>query len=131
MLYLEALGERSRHQHNLSTTLKYLWRYIFNADWSIRIRVGHINGEMQPLQQQADEKCIMFSCLTLLTMSEGNVWHQQPWFKLPHFVCKLYFIHVNMIEFYCTILYCTVGYCTVHRIYLSLLLNLTQKVHRF
>lgn len=53
-------------------TLKYLWRYIFHADWSIRITVGHINGEKQPLQQQADEILIMFSCLTLLTMSEGN-----------------------------------------------------------
>lgn len=53
-------------------TFKYLCRYIFHADWSIRVTVGHINGEKQPLQQQADEKLIMFSCFTLLTMSEGN-----------------------------------------------------------
>ena len=57
---------------HISTTLKYSWRCIFHADWSIRITAGHINGEKQPLQQQADEKLIMFSCLTLLTMSEGN-----------------------------------------------------------
>lgn len=57
---------------DISTTLKYSWWYIFHADWSIRITAGHINGEKQPLQQQADEKLIMFSCLTLLTMSEGN-----------------------------------------------------------
>lgn len=57
---------------DISTTLKYLWRYIFHADWSVRITAGHINGEKQPLQQQADEKLIMFSCLTLLTMSGGN-----------------------------------------------------------
>lgn len=59
-------------EEDISTTLKYLWRYIFHADWSIRITAGHINGEKQPLQQQADEKLIMFSCLTLLTVSEGN-----------------------------------------------------------
>lgn len=53
---------------DISTTLKYLWRYIFHADWSVRITAG----EKQPLQQQADEKLIMFSCLTLLTMSGGN-----------------------------------------------------------
>lgn len=57
---------------DISTTLKYLWRYIFHADWSVRITAGHIHGEKQPLQQQADEKLIMFSCLTLLTMSGGN-----------------------------------------------------------
>lgn len=57
---------------DISTTLKYLWRYIFHADWSIRIKAGHINGEKKPLQQQGDEKLIMFSCLTLLSMSEGN-----------------------------------------------------------
>lgn len=56
--------------------------YIFHADWSIRITAGHINGEKQPLQQQADEKLIMFSCLTLLTMSEGNWRQQQLQFKL-------------------------------------------------
>lgn len=56
---------------DINTGFKYLWRYIFHADWSIRITAGHINGEMQPLQQQADEK-FMFSCLILLTMSEGN-----------------------------------------------------------
>lgn len=57
---------------DISTTLKYLWRYIFHADWSIRITAGHINGEKKPLQQQTDEKLIMFSCLTLLTLSESN-----------------------------------------------------------
>lgn len=65
-------GDVSRtmgREADINTTLKYLWRYIFHADWSIRIRAGHINGEKQQLQQQADEKCIMFSCLTLLTVS--------------------------------------------------------------
>lgn len=73
---------------DISTTLKYLWRYIFHADWSIRITVGHINGEKQPLQQQADEKLIMFSCLTLLTVSEGNWRQQQLQFKLYWIVQK-------------------------------------------
>lgn len=61
-MFLE-LRERSEHQHNIKVS-----RYVFHADWSIRIRVGHIKGEKQPLRQQADEKLIMFSCLTLLTV---------------------------------------------------------------
>lgn len=56
---------------DISTTFKYLWRYIFHGDWSVRISAGHVNGKKQPLQQ-ADEKLIMFSCLSLLTISEDN-----------------------------------------------------------
>lgn len=50
--------------------MKYLWRSIFHAVWSVRIIGGHINGQKQPLQQQADENLIVFSCLTLLSVSE-------------------------------------------------------------
>lgn len=39
--------------------------------------MGHINGEKQPLQQQANEKLIMFSCFALLTTSEGKVISQK------------------------------------------------------
>lgn len=40
---------------DISRSLKYSCGYIFHADWSIRITAGHINGEKQLLQQQANE----------------------------------------------------------------------------
>lgn len=43
----------------------------FMVTGPLSITAGHVNGKKQPLQQ-ADEKFIVFSCLTLLTISEDN-----------------------------------------------------------
>lgn len=62
-------------QEEGETSLKYLWRFIFNDAVSVWGRVRPINGKMKPLQQQAFKKWIMFSCLNVtgVLISERRV----------------------------------------------------------